>query len=397
MQNILFLVHRIPFPPNKGDKIRSFHFLKALSERFNVFLATFVDDEQDWQHRESLSAYCRDVFCLPLQPRTAKIRSLTGLVNGKALSLPYYHNAELQDWVDRAIDQYGIEKVMIFSSVMGQYVLEKSDLKIVADFVDVDSDKWRQYAQKKRWPESWIYRREAVKLLSYERLLARRASISAFVSVQEAELFKQLAPECSEKVTAVNNGVDVDYFNPAMVFPTPYHQVEKIMVFTGAMDYWANVDAVEWFAREVLPRILRQIPHAKLYIVGSKPAKDVRALENKQSVFVTGRVEDIRPFLAHASIAIAPLRIARGIQNKVLEAMAMEKTVLATSPAMEGIQGYDTENVVVGDDCEQMAEQACRLLSLPPERLHSPSNRSFVESNFSWRSSGDYLIELMGS
>lgn len=397
MQNILYLVHRIPFPPNKGDKIRSFHFLKALSSHFNVYLGTFVDDDEDWMYRRQLDVYCREVFCLPLRPRTAKLKSLNGLLSRKALSLPYYHDVRLQEWVDQTIAAHNIEKVMIFSSVMGQYVIHKRNLKIYADYVDVDSDKWRQYAQKKHWPESWIYLRESLKLFAFEKELAQQAERTTFVSRQEAELFKQLAPECGAKVDAIDNGVDVEYFEPNETLANPFNDQTPVMVFTGAMDYWANVDAVVWFTKEVLPLIVRQIPQAKFYIVGSKPDKQVRALANGRTVFVTGRVEDIRPYLACSSFAVAPLRIARGIQNKVLEAMAMAKMVLATSAAMEGIPDYPQQDVMVHDDAETMAEQACRLLTRSPEQLISHQNRTFVESCFSWQSSGERLAHLIAS
>ncbi len=397
MQNILFLVHRIPYPPNKGDKIRSYHFLKALSGHFNVYLGTFIDDEEDWQYRDNLNGHCREMLCLSLSPRMAKIRSLSGLVRGDALSLPYYANTDMQDWIERTISANAIEKVVLYSSVMGQFVIGKANLQIYADFVDVDSDKWRQYAEKKRWPESWVYRRESAKLLEFERGLAKRATVSTFVSQQEADLFKQLAPESASKIEAINNGVDSEYFSRQTDGTNPYQEAEKIIVFTGAMDYWANVDAVVWFAKQVLPRIVAQVPHAKFYIVGSKPTKEVLTLAEDRSVVVTGRVEDIRPYLAHATIAVAPLRIARGIQNKVLEAMAMEKRVLATSAAMEGISEYPAGEVIVGDEVDVMAEQACRLLSLSSEQLVSQANRTFVETQFSWRSSGEKLVRLIGS
>ncbi len=397
MQNILFLVHRIPYPPNKGDKIRSFHFLKALSRHFNVFLGTFIDDEEDWRYRAELDAYCRDVACLPLHPSRARLFSLSGLLTGMPLSQPYYRSDQLQQWVDRTIAEHNIEKTVVFSSVMGQFVADKPNMKIYADFVDVDSDKWRQYAEKKRWPESWIYRRESVKLLDYEKKLAQRAEFTTFVSSQEAELFSQLAPECAARVGSINNGVNVDYFTPEADLSNPYTAGGRVMVFTGAMDYWANVDAVVWFVEEVMPLIRHQLPEARFYIVGSKPDKRVRELVDDKNVFVTGRVEDIRPYLAHAAFAVAPLRIARGIQNKVLEAMAMAKTVLASSAAMEGIEHYPQKNVVVTDAPQAMAEQACRLLGQTDPELTARGNRDFVESHYSWHSSGEQLVKLIES
>ncbi len=393
MKNILYLVHRIPYPPNKGDKIRSFHFLKALAEHYHVYLGAFIDDEEDWQYTEHLKSYCSDSLYLALKPSTAKVKSLTGLLTKQALSLPYYRDQTMQRWVDEIIASRNIEKVVIFSSVMAQFVLHKDNVDMIVDFVDVDSDKWQQYAQKKHWPQSWVYHRESRRLLDFEKIVAEKAKVSFFVSQQEAELFKRLAPAVSHKVTAINNGVDAAYFSLQSGLLSPYKDHEKAIVFTGAMDYWPNVDAVVWFALHIFPEIRRQYPQTVFYIVGSKPTKEVQALAALDNIVVTGRVEDIRPYLAYAMFAVAPLRIARGIQNKVLEAMSMEKIVLATSAAMEGISGYEQQDVMMTDDAEQLADKACQLLSQP--QIQSSENRAFIRTQFSWNSCGEQLAQLI--
>ncbi len=394
MANLLYLVHRIPYPPNKGDKIRSFHFLKALAEQHQVFLGAFIDDPDDKQYVEALKPFCREVFCVDLQPLAAKIHSLRGLLSGEALSLPYYRNADLQAWVDRTIAEQGIEQVLIFSSPMAQYVDQYPSLAFVADFVDVDSDKWRQYALSKNWPASWIYQREAEKLLSYEAAIAEKAGATLFVSEQEAQLFKTLAPAVADKISYVNNGVDTDFFDPALALASPYPIEQKVVVFTGAMDYWANVDAVQWFAQQVLPLIVLQQPKVKFYIVGSKPSKEVQQLAvNDAAVVVTGRVDDVRPYVAHAELVVAPLRIARGIQNKVLEAMAMAKPVVATSAAMEGIEGHAGLQVAVADTPEAFAEQVLGYLSLPSQP--AAENRQYVQADFSWAHNGQRLRDFL--
>ncbi len=396
MEKILYLVHRIPYPPNKGDKIRSYHFLKQLAQHYQVFLATFIDDEADWSYQEQLHDYCQNVYCAGLNPQLAKLKSLAGLLSGQALSLPYYQNQALQHWVDDTLAQQGIKKVVVFSSAMAQFVMDKPDIDMIVDFVDVDSDKWRQYAEKKTGPESWIYHREAKKLFEFEKHVAARSTSSFFVSRQEAELFKQLAPACQEKVGWVNNGVDTVFFDPELNDPSPYSATEQALVFTGAMDYWPNIDAVTWFAEQVFPHIQKTFPRVKFYIVGSKPTKEVLALaDTNQGIVVTGRVDDVRPFLKHAAIAVAPLRVARGIQNKVLEAMAMKKTIAATAAAMEGIEGFDALDVIQENDAEALAKVIVKRLGLDASSLHSDKNRHFVEQNFSWASSGQALLKEM--
>jgi len=396
MEKILYLVHRIPYPPNKGDKIRSHHFLKALAQHYQVYLGTFIDDEEDWQYQENLSAYCQDVHCQRLNPRWSKLKSLQGLITGQALSLPYYQSQRLQQWVDRVLEENTITKVVIFSSVMAQFVMDKPGLDIIVDFVDVDSDKWRQYAQKKTGLERWIYQRESEKLLTFEQRVTQRSKSSFFVSRQEAELFKQLAPEYQEKVSWVNNGVDTDFFDPAGDWQSPYKPDETALVFTGAMDYWPNIDAVKWFAEEVFPRVQKVRNDAKFYIVGSKPSPEVKALAEKNDhIVVTGRVDQIQPYLQCAALAVAPLRVARGIQNKVLEAMAMEKTVVATPAAMEGIENTESLDIVVEEHAEKMADQIQQLLQRNDRDRISRQNRQFVEQHFSWVSSAQSLLQQL--
>ncbi|WP_394754658.1 TIGR03087 family PEP-CTERM/XrtA system glycosyltransferase [Crenothrix sp.] len=396
MKDLLFLVHRIPYPPNKGDKIRSFHFLKHLSTLYIVHLGTFIDDANDWQYTDKVDALCTSTCYQPLNALRAKLGSATGLFTGDALSLPYYRNQAMQEWVDSTVKTHGIEKVLLFSSVMGQFIKPAHNVEMVVDFVDIDSDKWRQYAEKKHGIAKWIYQREAKYLFDYEQALAARAKASFFVSEQEAGLFKKLAPAVSEKISHINNGVNVDYFSQEHDFDSPYSNNEsaQILVFTGAMDYWANIDAVKWFVEQVFSQVIKSHPAAKFYIVGSKPAQEVLDLASSH-VVVTGAVPDVRPYLAYAKLAIAPLRIARGIQNKVLEAMSMAKHVVATSAAMEGI-AYDlTLSVSVSDEAEIMIEHINALLSKPEITL-SLNNRDFVKTQFSWDNNLNDLVTLIG-
>lgn len=394
MIKLLYLVHRIPYPPNKGDKIRSFHFLKALAEKYEIYLGTFIDDPDDRQYVEALKPFCKQSFCVDLHPTAGKLKSLSGFLTGEALSLPYYRNQSLQDWVDRIISEQAIEHALIFSSPMAQYVEKYSQLHFIADFVDVDSDKWRQYADSKRWPASWVYGREARKLLAFETRIADHADATLFVSEKEAQLFKDLAPTAANKIGFVNNGVDTEFFDPALTYARPFPGDQKAIVFTGAMDYWANVDAVVWFAQEVFPLVKRHCNEARFYIVGSKPAKAVLQLaESDAAVTVTGKVDDVRDYIAHADVVVAPLRIARGIQNKVLEAMAMARPVVVTPAAMEGISGNGDLQVKVEDEPERFAEQVASILREPFEQV--PMNRDYVQSGFSWQHNGQALCRYI--
>ena len=237
MANLLYLVHRLPYPPNKGDKVRSYHLLKHLAARHRVFLGTFVDDPQDECHVASLAPLCADVHAVRLNPRTAKLASLAGLLTGRALTLEYYQNARLSRWVAQTAADQAIDAAVVFSSSMAQYVDALPDVPMLVDFVDVDSAKWAEYAGAHRWPLSWLYRREGERLLAYERAVAARARRSFFVTDNETALFRGLAPECSAMIESMNNGVDATYFAPDPKRASPFPVGVIPLVFTGAMDY----------------------------------------------------------------------------------------------------------------------------------------------------------------
>ncbi|RJG01886.1 TIGR03087 family PEP-CTERM/XrtA system glycosyltransferase [Noviherbaspirillum sedimenti] len=390
MEHLLFLAHRIPYPPNKGDKIRSWHLLRHLAQRYHVHLGSFIDDADDWQYADTVRKICADTHFAKLAPRRARLRSLGGLFAGRPLTLDYYRNAALQSWVDEAMRRHQIGKVLVFSSAMAQFVAPPqgalptlSAVRRVIDFVDVDSDKWAQYATSKRWPMKWIYQREARTLLAYERKVAAAFDAALFVSPEEAQLFRALAPESAERTGHFSNGVDAEYFSPLHAFDNPYGVDEKAMVFTGAMDYWPNIDAVQWFAREVLPAVRAQRPDAVFYIVGSRPAPQVQALAAQAGVRVTGTVPDVRPYLAHAHAAVAPLRIARGIQNKVLEAMAMAKPVVVSAQALEGIAARPGEDVLLAEDAASFTAAVLQQLAQPDAALGMRA-RENVLANYAW-------------
>lgn len=394
MQKLLYLVHRLPYPPNKGDKIRAFHFLRALAEHYQVYLGTFIDDPDDRRYLADLQAYCREVLALELNPKLAKWASLRGLASGEPLTLPYYRDARLQDWVDQILANTDIRQALIISSPMAQYLDRHPRLRMIADLVDVDSEKWRQYADSSSWPMRWLYRREADKLLACEQLIAERAAATLLVSAAEAALLQQRLPAVNPRVGYVPNGVDSEFFDPAASYPSPYAANQTVAVFTGVMDYWPNIDAVVWFAEQVWPLVRRQRPDGRFYIVGAKPARQVLQLAKQDaSIVVTGRVDDVRPFLAHARLAVAPLRIARGVQNKVLEAMAMAKPLVATPAAIEGITTRPRmPELCIEDQPQPFAE---RVLAAFEATSSAIDNRRFVQERFSWAHSARQLLDAL--
>lgn len=360
MEGLLFLAHRLPYPPNKGDKIRSYHLLKFLAEHYNVYLGAFIDDPADRTHADALRKWCAEVKVVELNPRKEKLASLRGLLTGEALTLPYYRDASLSTWVRDTVSRQPINVAVAYSSAMAQFVPSGMPTKIM-DMVDVDSDKWAQYASTKPWPLSWLYRREARKLGEWEAGVAKDFNVTLLVSEAEAAHLKQIVPGASGKIGWFDNGVDAVYFQPDPVRPSPYPEGVTPIVFTGAMDYWPNIDAVTWFANEVFPKVRDSVPNAMFAIVGSNPSDAVRTLGNQPGIWVTGRVEDVRPYVQHAACAVAPLRLARGVQNKVLEAMALARPVVASPQAAEGISAQAGEDFMVAENTADFAAQVVAI------------------------------------
>lgn len=384
MRDLLFLSHRIPYPPDKGDKIRSYHIFRHLAARFRIHLGCFYDVASDARHVALLKDYCADVFCLPLTRPQKMMRAAMGMMVGKSFSETSYRDERMAQWVNGKLTGDRINDGYIFCSAMAPYVLaHTAGKRIVVDMVDMDSAKWGEYAQSMHWPARLLCQAEQRRLLSLERRAAAACDRTLFVSAAEAHEFQALAPESAGRVGCIENGVDSEYFNPTLNWADPFTGGPVRILFTGAMDYHPNVDAVTWFAGDIFPAIRASIPEAEFWIVGSNPAAKVRHLQRGSGVHVTGRVEDIRPYLAHASCVVAPLRIARGTQNKVLEAMAMAKTVVASGKACLGLQATPGHELLVADEPAEFARKVLEVLA--GRWVHvARAARSLITSDYGW-------------
>ncbi len=396
MRSVLFLCHRLPWPPSKGDKIRSYHVLRRLAEHYRVYLGAFVDDPADWQYLAPVQALCAEVCVRPLGPWQTRWRALASLARGEALTVGVYRDRVMRRWIEGLLAERKLDLAVCYSSGVAPFVMAHPQLQRVMDFVDVDSDKWRQYAQANRGLTRMIYQREARRLVEFERTVAEQFDASVLVSEAEATFFREQVPAAADKVHGIPNGVDGEYWDPERAYANPYPPEERAVVFVGAMDYRANVHAAQWFAREVWPRISARRADARFYIVGSKPTAAVRALGRLEGVVVTGRVEDVRPYLAHAHVVAAPLRIARGIQNKVLEALAMEKVVLATPEAWEGIEDFAGRQGCISDSPGIMATEAVHWLDAP-QVARVPAARAMVLARYDWVRNLDAYESVLGN
>lgn len=391
MRKLLFISHRLPFPPDKGEKIRAWHMLQRLARHFEIHLAclSLSGEEAAAAQSAELTGLCASVAA-PLASRGARLRgTLAGLRPGRPLMPAYYHLPALQRRIDTLRAAHDFDAIVIYTVAMAPYVLGYGRAalpprpRIVLDAVDIDSEKWADYAATAGFPQNLFWAREARTLLAYERRVAARAHATLFVSDAEAARFVALAPECAARVRAVGNGVDLAYFDPAQGFASPYRPGTRNLLFSGTMNYWPNVDAVQWFAQEILPGLCARHPDLQFTIAGADPADAVKALAANPRITVTGRVADMRPYLAHADAAVAPLRIARGIQNKVLEAMSMARPVVATEEAATGILAGHGQDLLVADGAAPFAAAIGAILRGDYPKLGEQA-RAAVERSYSW-------------
>ncbi len=389
MKNILFLCHRIPYPPNKGDKIRSYNILKHLTKTKNVSLGFLIDDPKDHKYVSTLKEQCEHIFYDQIQSFRKKIYSLgSALLNNTPITIPFFYSTKLQNQLDDFLDKESIDTIVCSSSPTAEYIFRSrhyqhlvNNVHLVMDFIDMDSQKWSQYASREGFPLSIIYSREASKLFKYEQKIECVFKQLFIVSEAEKKLFQELIP--TEKITAISNGVDLDFFNPE--FHSDKHLPSPSLVFTGAMDYWPNIDGAIWFVENVLPLIKLSFPDVIFYLVGSNPSSELNKLEANEGVVITGFVDDIRDYIQQADVCVIPLRIARGIQNKVLEAMAMGKAIVSTPEAAEGLNIDLEKDISIKNEADSFADEVISLLSNRDKTVKLGINaRKVVEKNYSW-------------
>ena len=385
MAEIIFLAHRIPWPADRGDKIRSYNILQYLARLAPVHVGAFADDNRDMG------------FVAEMEPNFASVHvekrikpqwrsGIEALRSGTPVPTESFASDTMAEWVRSLIASGSISHIFIFSGQMAQYIPDDFAGRVIMDFVDVDSAKFESYAGEGNPFMRWINNREGRLLSAFEHDVAARADCSLFVSETEAALFRQRSGLGTDKIFPLGNGIDTVTYDPLADFPKAKGLPRgKLIMFTGQMDYRPNIEAVEDFARNAMPSILKQHADAKFVIVGRNPVKAVQALAALDGVVVTGSVDDVRSWLQAASVVVAPLRIARGIQNKVLEAMAMAKAVVASSAAAEGIEAIDGIHFHVAADIGEEIEKICALLDDPQaaNRL-GISARLHVEAHYSW-------------
>ncbi|MET0364615.1 MAG: TIGR03087 family PEP-CTERM/XrtA system glycosyltransferase, partial [Sphingobium sp.] len=379
---------RIPYPPDRGDKIRSYNELRHLAKLAPVHLAALADDPRDLLHGAALDELTAS-HCIRPRTVTKAKAAVTGLLRREPLSVALFRDTGLADYIRRIVATRPLAAVFVYSGNMAVYVPPlPQGTRFIMDFCDADSVKFASYGAQGKGPMAWVNRREGRLLGALEAEVSQRADASLIISQAEADVFAALPGADTRRMAVVGNGVDLDAFHPGQYIAVP-EAIRGLtgprIVFTGQMDYRPNIEAVTDFADVAMPIIRRTHPDAQFLIVGRNPADAVRALDARPDVIVTGEVSDPRAYLLAADVVVAPLRLARGVQNKVLEAMAMARPVVASTAAAEGIDAQDERDFLVAADAVEEAAKVSALLS-DPERAQALglAGRRRVEERYSW-------------
>jgi polysaccharide biosynthesis protein PslH len=365
--NILYLAHRVPYPPNKGDKIRALWEIRSLSASHNIDLFCFYDHHEDRNSVDALRPYCRECYVEPLSWWRSRLEAIYAVIRKKPFSLAYFYSQTMAARVKAALASQGYDAILCFGSAMAGYVDDEPSIPRVLDMVDVDSAKWAEYARDSMPPLRWLWQQEARLLGEYERKAAGSFANTLLCTDAEADLLRRSAP--GGKINVLRHMVDTAYFDPAQVeMPAHIAALQPYVLFAGSMDYAPNIDAVEWFYRNALPLMRREMPKLRFVIVGRNPARAVRELAHDASVVtVTGTVPDVRPYFRAAAATVAPMLLARGVQNKILESLSMGVPVAASSRAAVAFPPEVVSSIVVEDDASALAGKLLEIIRQGPK------------------------------
>lgn len=399
--NILYLAHRIPYPPDKGDKLRSYREVEHLARRHRVWCACFVDDPADLCHIDPLRAFCHDVAAIRLRSAPAKIRGLAGLLRGRTVTESLYSHPRMWATLKRWSRAVNFDAVVAFSSSMAPYALSVPAERHILDLCDLDSQKWLDYAKTSRGLMRRLYETEGKRLATMER--SYLDAFDALLVITQAEARPLLSAENRGKLHILGNGVllpDLDGQSNSTVEGSTIGRTATISESTGKMDgtaggpivgfvgvmnYRPNVEAVCWFVSNCWGRVHRTFPNATFRIVGRSPTRRVRRLAAILGVEVVGGVPDAMVEVLRFDVSVAPMQTARGLQNKVLEAMAAARPIVLTSRGAEGIEARDEHEFLITDEPLEFSDSIVRLLHDPVERRRLGKNaRRFVAVHHGW-------------
>jgi sugar transferase (PEP-CTERM/EpsH1 system associated) len=376
---VLYLTHRVPFPPDKGDRIRTYHLLRQMAKHGRVWLGCLADEPVPPETLTALNGLCERVAAVPVGRKSRWLKAFRSLALSGSLSEGLFASKGLTRTLREWVAEVKFDVVVASSSALVPYLRDRAltEIPAVVDLIDVDSQKWLDFAAASRPPKKWLYRLEAARVRKLEKWLAGRAGAVSVVSRAEADVYDSFTH--AGAATVATNGVDLDYFTPVAC------ETQLALAFVGALDYLPNEDAAVWFTREMWPAIHAKYPAAEFRIIGRKPTPVVQTLAAVPGVKLVGQVPDVRPFVASAAVVVVPLRLARGVQNKVLEAMAMGKAVVAAPPSLAALGTVPGTHLLSASTPQEWVDSVCGLLADPLKRQQlGIAARQYVEQNHHW-------------
>jgi sugar transferase (PEP-CTERM/EpsH1 system associated) len=394
---VMILTHRVPYPPNRGDRIRAFHLIRFLSKHADILLGSLADEPWSKQDESALREYCREVSLHPLHSKWRWVRAMGAMGMGRSATEGAFFSRSLAAQVHRWTSSAELDGAVLYCSSMGQYLssCSRRPRKVVVDLVDVDSQKWADYASSTGGWKRLLYRLEASRVQRLEAALAKNADSMTVVTAEEAELYRSIHP--TSRAQAVGNGVDLDFFGPESMPRESwqgYRTASPQMVFVGVLDYWPNEQGLEWFVESVMPQIMAKYPGARLQIVGRRPTGRVQELAKHPGVVLVGEVTDVRPYVLASHFVVAPLKIARGVQNKVLEGLACGRPVIATQEAATGIENVG--GLIVANEPDEWLRAVDRLQDPTHYLALEEQARVGCELHYSWDAKLRPMLDLLG-
>ncbi len=374
---ILFTANRFPYPPYRGDKLKIFHLAKRLSVRHELHLVTFLQDKQDLQYLPELKRIFKEVHLIPLSKAQSYSNSLLAFFRKEPFQVRYFYSRRMMQTLNRLYAEHHYDVVHVQHLRMAQYWAAQEEVPRILDLPDAYSLYWQRRVAAKRGPLKWLAAMEQKRVLRYEQIL-NAYTLSLVCSGEDQQYLQQT---CGiHNVQLLPNGVDLDTFSNE----GHDYRLNKVLLFTGNMDYAPNVDAVVYFSQEVLPLIQQKIPDVRFIIAGQRPVKKVRELAGG-SIEVTGFVRHLSEMYQQAAVVVAPLRFGAGTQNKVLEAMAMGVPVVSRNIGFNGLNIRSGEGVFLATETETFARHCVALLeSEEARRVTGEKGKEVIRSQFDW-------------
>jgi sugar transferase (PEP-CTERM/EpsH1 system associated) len=382
--------HRFPFPPNRGGKIRPFQMIRHLAKSHDVTVASLAHSEQELREGDGLREHTTNILA-EVEPSPRRwLRAVASLPSANSSAGQYFWSPTLRRRILAAATEKPFDAILVHCAFMADYVTDLDCRFRMLDYGDIDSEKFFEYSQTRSFPLTLGYGLEGRKLRAHEIRMSKAFDGCTVTTEGERITFHDFNPmrEC----TVIPNGVDASYFKSER----REQPDSKVIAFLGRMDYYPNVQGIVWFCRDIFPKIRAKMPDAQLRIIGANPTKEVRELTSFSGVSVTGFVPDVRPHLTDAAVSVAPLTIARGTQNKILEAISMGIPVVSTPQAAKGIQATPGEHLLVGNDESEFADQVLLLLQNPDLRTRiADAARKQIEGSHNWARSMQILDEVL--